>query len=115
MSDVGAQLDRAQILLDIGRVALARDLILKDLLQDPTNVRALCLLASCHHADEDYAAMLAVADRAVAADPDHEHGHRIRALALLTLGRGKDAELTALEAIRLAPGLWHGHALLAAA
>jgi tetratricopeptide (TPR) repeat protein len=107
-------LQRVQAFIDLGRLDEARRLLFAILAADPNAVAALRLMAVCHTQAGDGDAALDAADRAVAAEPEDEWGHRLRASALLLLGRPRDA-MAARQAIQLEPGNWAGHLLLGVA
>src|SRR5579859_5270338 len=108
-------LERVEALMDLGRLDQARALLLSILGSRPEDGEALRLLAACHHRAGDRRAALEAADLAVAADPDAEWGHRLRAHALLSLGRLKEALRAAGEAVMLQPASWAGHLMVGAA
>lgn len=107
-------LERAQALLDLGRVEQARALAARVVAQSPHDQAACCLLAACHHAADDYPEMLSAAKQAVSADPADEWAHRLLAMAQFNLGQPDDALRNAHTAARLAPDSWRCHVLLAA-
>lgn len=109
------ELDRVQALIDSGRHDAARRLLAPYLAARPDDARALCQLAACHEADGDHAWMLEAAERACAAEPENEFGHRLRAVALLCLDRNTEAVAAARTAVELVPDAWPGHLVLAGA
>jgi tetratricopeptide (TPR) repeat protein len=113
--DEGGQLERIGALIDLGRLEVAHTRLLALLAGDPTDAGALRLLALCYHRAGDAQSALAAADRAVAAEPEEEWGHRLRASALLVLDHPTEAVEAASEAVRLAPEGWAGHLLLGVA
>ncbi|MBO2449129.1 tetratricopeptide repeat protein [Actinomadura barringtoniae] len=113
--EIDGRLRRARTLLEVGRTDRASELAAAIVADDPADADALCLLAECLSRLGDHESMLAAADRAVAADPDCEHAHRLRALALVRAERGKEAAEAAREAVRLAPDTWQGQIALAIA
>jgi tetratricopeptide (TPR) repeat protein len=108
-----AELDRVQAQLELGRVAAARELVGGYLARHPDDARGLCLLALCQQRDGSVDAMLDAAERACAAEPRLEWGHRLRAQALTLLDRPVEAVAAARTAVRLGPDRWQCHAMLA--
>src|SRR5581483_10601118 len=56
---------------------------------------------------------LATATSVVSTDPDREHAHRLRALALIRLKRYQAAVEAATAALRLLPNAWQPHVMYA--
>jgi len=115
MTDVGAQLRRADVLLGAGRFAEAVTLIAPVVAAEPENTRAWALLAQAHLGAGKPADGLAAADRAVALDPAMAWPHRLRSIAQRRTGRKGEAIETAIEACRLEPHHWMNHFNLAQA
>src|SRR5688572_24860347 len=101
--DVAAHVERAHKLIEWGRYRDALPELQIALSLDPDHYPALCLLAQAHLAIDDFQESLKWADRAIASQPEDEWGYRLRAVALHTLGRKRDALDAAHEASRLAP------------
>ncbi|MFC0007795.1 tetratricopeptide repeat protein [Micromonospora siamensis] len=106
---------RASALVDVGRIDAARGEIAAALADDPDNVEALYVLARCHQAQDEFAAMRDAAVRAVAVAPGRHEGHLLLAYAYLGEEDPIRARASALEAVRLEPDDWRGHAALALA
>jgi tetratricopeptide (TPR) repeat protein len=102
---------RVEALIDLGRLDEARRLLVTVLAGDPMAAAALRLLAFCDYQRGDGPAAPEAADRAIAAEPENEWGHRLRAWALLLLGEPDAAMSAALETVRLEPEGWAGHHL----
>jgi tetratricopeptide (TPR) repeat protein len=109
------RLASADRLIDIGRIDDATALVRAVLAEAPQDVRALCTLARCHDLAGAHAHTLAVADAAIAADPDSEWAYRLRSMALRKLGRPVESVPAAQRAVALDPQWWGGHRALALA
>jgi tetratricopeptide (TPR) repeat protein len=101
-----ALLDRAQILLDLGRHEAALPLIVEALRLDPESVGTYCHLALALRMGGQRKQALAVLDDALKIDPNNEWPHRLRSVTYRELGDLKLALACAQEAFRLAPDLW---------
>ena len=106
-------LARAQGLADLGRPAEARAELARYLATEPHSVAALCLLARCELELGDPAATLRATESALAVAPESEWALRLRALALSTQSRHRDAVATADAAVRVDPHDWTNHYVLA--
>ncbi len=115
MTDVPAQLRRADVMLGAGRFAEAITLIAPVVAAEPDNSRAWALLAQAQLGAGKPAEGLAAADRAVQLDPGSAWPHRLRSIAQRRTGRNRDAVDTAIEACRLEPHHWMNHFNLAQA
>ena len=108
--EAGAAQDRNVVdienLLSTGRYAEARRRATALTVAEPGDADALSLLARAVLGEGDPAAAVAVADRAVAADPSSEYAHRIRAIVLQAAGRFEESAAAAREATRLEPFSW---------
>lgn len=89
--------------LAVGRVVEAADLARQALADDPDNPLLHCQLAFALFRLQQDRGALVEAERAIAIQPDLEWAHRMRALALGSLGKTKQGVKAALEARRLAP------------
>ena len=107
------EVERARTLIELGRFDEAVASLHRHLGRDPENGRGWCLLAQAHLGRQDARSALEAADRAVAAAPESDWAHRLRSIALGVQGDHEGAIAAALEAIKLAPGEWQGHACLA--
>ena len=94
---------RATTLLELNRPDDAVRLLGQALAQQPEHLAAWTLLAVAHDVRDDYADMLAAANRVVALAPDVETGHRLASVALGGLGQDEEAVRAATEAVRLDP------------
>ena len=106
---------RAQRLAQVGRYEEAERAARDGLAAAPEDCRLLTLLASVLRVRRDYAAALAVADRAVAAAPHLADAHAERAESLIVLLRPAGAVAAAGQAARLAPLDAAAHLVLARA
>lgn len=110
MSD---DLERARLLLDVGRADQACARLAAHLASEPHDVDALCLLAEAQ-ADLGRAEdAVRTAEAAVALAPDDEQAHRALGHAQLRAERYGESVGTLQEAVRLDPDDWHLRALLA--
>ncbi|MFG2589181.1 tetratricopeptide repeat protein [Streptomyces sp. NPDC048438] len=107
--------ERADLLIDLKRYEEARELLAGRLAEDPEDIRAWVKLARSHlfGDKEEGAKALEATDRALALDAEDTGALTIRAHALRASGRFPETEGVLREVIRLAPGHWHGYALLA--
>jgi Flp pilus assembly protein TadD len=112
---VDGSLAEVEYLIEARRLDDAVRRVTEHLLAAPADDHALCLLAQCRLLQDDAAAALRSADAAVRGDPGREWGHRLRSLALVQLGRGREASAAARESVRLAPHEWRTHHQLAVA
>jgi Flp pilus assembly protein TadD len=108
-----AHLQRAQMLLDLGRHEEALPLIVEALRLNPEAVEIYCHLALALRMAGQRKQALAVLDDALKKDPKHEWPHRLRAVTYRELGELKLALACAQEAHRLAPDLWLTNYVLA--
>ena len=108
-------LARAQSLIEVRRYAEAQSALAALLATEPGSAEALILLAVCRDGLEDFAGMLAAADRAIAAAPDESEPYRLASVALRHLGRHAEAVDRAEVAVQLDPAVWYTHADLAIA
>jgi tetratricopeptide (TPR) repeat protein len=103
LRDSRAPLGRARALLEMGRPALAEEILAGVVASEPANGQALCLLAQAQYQQRHFAESERTAAAACTASPALEWPFRIRALALSELGRPGPAIRTAQIATRLAP------------
>jgi predicted Zn-dependent protease len=75
----------------------------------PDDGYAVCMLARCHLGRGDAVSALRAACAALRSTPDSAWGHRLRSIALVELGRHREAVTAARESVRLAPHDWHAH------
>lgn len=101
-----AHLERAQMLLDLGRHEQALPQIVEALRLDPESVSTYCHLALALRMAGQRKQALAVLNDALKKDPNHEWPHRLRAVTYRELGELKLALACAQEAHRLAPDVW---------
>lgn len=96
-------LARARHLLQLDRPQQAIPLLTDALRDAPDDPEALAVLACAYLQCNDYIQALGWAERAAVEDPFEEYPHRLRAFALLALGRKPEALTAAQEAVRLDP------------
>ncbi|MDQ3713801.1 MAG: tetratricopeptide repeat protein [Acidobacteriota bacterium] len=96
-------LHKAEHLAEIERWREAVPLLIKVIAKNPQHFHANCLLSLCHYNLKDFQKGLEYAERAIAAEPEEEWGHRLRSVALTEQGRKKEALKSAEEAVRLEP------------
>ncbi|GAA4602592.1 tetratricopeptide (TPR) repeat protein [Actinoplanes octamycinicus] len=106
---------RARMFAELGRFDQAEAELRRALLNRPTDVELLALLAAVLRLSGRPAEALAVADTAVAAGPAGAGAHAERAENLIALSRTEDAVAAASEAVRLRPGEPEAHRVLARA
>ncbi|CAM5655683.1 putative protein OS=Streptomyces glaucescens OX=1907 GN=SGLAU_15945 PE=4 SV=1 [Streptomyces glaucescens] len=107
--------ERADLLIDLGRYDEARQLLAERLAEDPEDIRAWVKLARSHLAgdEQDGATALEATQRALTLDSSDVGAIVMHAHALRAAGRFLETEDVLREAIRLDPGNWHALALLA--
>lgn len=115
MSDVAAQLSRADVMLGAGRFAEAITLIAPVLAAEPDNSRAWSLLAQAQIGAGQPAEGLVATERAVQLDPASAWAHRLRSIAQRRTSQAREALDAAGEACRLDPHHWMNHLNLAQA
>jgi Flp pilus assembly protein TadD len=111
-AEVDTDVAKASALLEIGRAAEARDLLVKAVARRPDHVPALCTLAQAYARLGSYRQMAETADRAIAAAPMLEWGYRLRSTAYRQLKRPTEAIAAGREAVTRAPNLWATHVTL---
>lgn len=104
---------RALLLMDLGRHADARALLVRRLADDPEDVRAWIRLSRCHAMLGAAEEALAAVEEAVRRAPDDYDAVNVHAHALRRVGRLDEAEDTAIRAISIRPEWWGAYALLA--
>jgi tetratricopeptide (TPR) repeat protein len=109
------QLNRASVLIELGRHGDAARLLSALLAADPDSCRGWCLLSRAHLGNGEPAEAVTAASRASALDPANDWPHRLASTALIGLERDGDAVMAALEARRLGPHFWRSHVCLAQA
>src|SRR3954447_7656496 len=105
-------LQRAEALVKVRRFDQAAVLLASVIAGDPANPRPRCLLAQCQLGLDDPQAALDAASGAVVANPEYEWAHRLRALALIRLGRAREGVEAARIAVGLAPRSHFGYVVL---
>jgi Flp pilus assembly protein TadD len=110
---VADDLQRAELLTDIGRWDEARGVLARVIAARPQSVRGLCLLAYCHQGLGEYGPMRRYAEDALAADPADQWAHRLAGYAAGRLGDVAGAVRAADEAVQLGPDDWRNHHFLA--
>jgi tetratricopeptide (TPR) repeat protein len=113
--DHAAAVAAIQNLLDVHRFADARARAAALLREQPDDPQVLCLLAQALLGVGDHASALQAAQRAIAASPEEEWGHRLASSAYAELARPRLARDAARRATALAPHLWEAWVQLAAA
>ena len=94
---------RAVQLRDLGRLDDAERVLRSALSQDPSDGELLLMLAAVLLSARRFDEGLAASAGALAAAPDDERGHRIRALLLSGQGRHREAVESGYRAVTLAP------------
>jgi tetratricopeptide (TPR) repeat protein len=108
-------LARATALLDVNRNDAARELLARVIARSPDSFEAACLMARCHQQSGQPRDMRREADRACALNPNSEWAHRLRSIALRTLGSPAEAVAAARQAATLSPHGWEPWVVLAGA
>ena len=114
-SEQGVELNRASLMIELGRHGEAARLLSAVLAADPDSSRGWCLLSRAHLGNGQLAESVSAASRASALDPASDWPHRLASTALISLDRSGDAVAAALEARRLGPHFWRSHVCLAQA
>ena len=119
MSNHGAILQRAQLLLDQGRYADAADWFQQALALDPNDAQTLSNLAICWaQVPEKHGRAVQAARQAIALDPDVSHHHAVLAITLIDSAKPgqdsmiKEAQASATKALELDPDSSLAHAVL---
>ncbi|WP_238431496.1 tetratricopeptide repeat protein [Streptomyces cavernae] len=105
--------ERARLLMELGRHADARALLVRRIAEDPEDVRAWIRLSRCHAALGEPEEALAAIEEAVRRAPEDYDAVNVRAHALRRVGRLEEAADTAMRAIGIGPDWWGAYALLA--
>lgn len=108
-----AHLQRAQLLLELGRHQEALPLIVEALRLNPGSIEIFCHMALALRMGGQRKQALAVLADALKVDPNNEWPHRLKAVTYRELGDLKQALACAKEAHRLAPDLWLTNYVLA--
>jgi tetratricopeptide (TPR) repeat protein len=109
------QLQRAKVMIDVGRFPDAIALLAPVIAADPDNGVAWSLLAQAQIGADKPAAALAAANRAGQLSPDTAWPHRLRSVAQRQTGRSHAAVDSAFEACKREPHDWVNHLVLAQA
>jgi tetratricopeptide (TPR) repeat protein len=116
MADVLARdLNRAGVMIDLGRYEDAASLLGSVLASSPGSSRGWCLLSRAHLGSGMALEAAAAATRASALDPADDWPYRLVSTALLAMGQPAEAVSAAQEARKLAPHFWRSHVCLAQA
>jgi tetratricopeptide (TPR) repeat protein len=110
-----AGLNRASMMIELGRHGEAARLLSAVLAANPDSCRGWCLLSRAHLGNGEPAEAVTAASRASALDPTSDWPHRLASTALISLKRCGEAVTSALEARRLGPHFWRSHVCLAQA
>ncbi|MFF8717487.1 tetratricopeptide repeat protein [Streptomyces sp. NPDC015184] len=106
--------ERAGLLIDRKRYEEARELLARQLAEDPEDIRAWVELARSHLGDQENGTKaLEATERALALDAENIWALLTHARALRAGGRFPETEGVLREVIRLAPDYWYSYALLA--
>jgi tetratricopeptide (TPR) repeat protein len=110
-----AELNRASMMIELGRYGDAARLLSAVLAADPDSCRGWCLLSRAHLGNGELTEAVSAASRASALEPANDWPHRLASTALISLERCGEAVTAALEARRLGPDFWRSHVCLAQA
>lgn len=110
IEETGRVVTRAAMLVDAGRHTEALTLLAPAIAAVPDHAGLHALAAMAHLGIENHGQQaLGHAEQTIRLAPHDEHGHRLRALALLRLDRAREARLSAAQAVRLEPDNWLTH------
>lgn len=112
---LAGDLNRASVMIDLGRHGDAVSLLSSALAGSPGSSRGWCLLSRAHLGSGNAPEAAAAAARASALDPADDWPYRLVSTALLAMGQPADAVSAAQQARKLAPHLWRSHVCLAQA
>jgi tetratricopeptide (TPR) repeat protein len=112
---LAGDLNRASVMIDLGRYREAASLLTSALAASPGSSRGWCLLSRAHLGGGNAPAAAAAAARASALDPADDWPYRLVSTALLSMGQPAEAVSAAHAARKLAPHLWRSHVCLAQA
>ena len=116
MADVlAADLDRASVMIDLGRYGDAVSLLGSALASSPGSSRGWCLLSRAHLGGGNAPEAVAAAARASALDPADDWPYRLVSTALIAMGQTAGAVSAAQQACRLAPQFWRSQVCVAQA
>ncbi|MCX5201290.1 tetratricopeptide repeat protein [Streptomyces sp. NBC_00237] len=105
--------DRADLLIEVGRHAEARELLARRLAEEPSDVRAWARMFRCHTAAGEYEEAERALDQASAYDPDYAYAHILRSYFFHGAPNWHKALAAGREAVRCAPDEWSAHVALA--
>jgi tetratricopeptide (TPR) repeat protein len=112
---LAGDLNRASVMIDLGRHGDAVSLLGSVLASSPGTTRGWCLLSRAHLGGGNAPEAVAAAARASALDPADDWPYRLVSTALLAMGQTAEAVSAAQEARQLAPHFWRSHVCLAQA
>lgn len=110
---MNVNLSRAQLLLEQGRYAQAADEAGRQIIQEPDDPQAHCLLALCLSQMKQHDEAIREAQTAVSLAPDFPYAYYVLGSVLDDVGRLRESEAAARAALRLAPDDADYYALLA--
>jgi tetratricopeptide (TPR) repeat protein len=105
----GSAVDRAKLMLDVGRGEDAVALLTAHLAEHAEDTSALSLLAWAQLRCDRPAEALAATESALAVEPDHLGAWQRRSQALSALGRHDEAVWAGRRCVELAPDSWTTH------
>jgi tetratricopeptide (TPR) repeat protein len=114
MANPDELVERAEHLVEVGRVDEAITFLGQALAADPHHVGALCELARAHSNKDRHLEALRAVDAALAVAPEHGYAAFLRA-AVLVDAKFPQALAAAEYAVRLRPEFWPAHGVLARA
>lgn len=112
---VGDVVDRADLLLEVGRYDEARELLARRLADAPSDARAWTRMSRCHSAAGEGAEAERALDQALAHHPDYAYAHILRSYLFHGAPNWPKALAAGREAVRCAPDEWSAHVALARA
>jgi len=113
--DLEVELQRARVLLGLGRTAEATQALASLIGRRPDDPRAWRELARARLAGGDLPSALEAARSAITLDPGQSTGYLLASNILNCQGEPKQAEQMARQGLRIDPGHWGAHAMLGVA
>jgi len=93
----------AKVLVDRNKLKEAKAVIEEAIRLDPEHADYLALLSAIEHNQNRYPEALAAAERALGVDPQHTYSANLRTMALMQIGRRREAETMNTTALAGAP------------
>ncbi|MGW7414018.1 tetratricopeptide repeat protein [Streptomyces sp. NPDC054863] len=107
--------EKADLLLELGRTEEARELIARRLAEEPSDAKAWTRMHRCHLRADEYEEAERALDQALACAPDYAYAHILRSYFFHGAPNWHKALAAGREAVRCAPDSWSAHVALAKA